>query len=368
VGVSPVAGLSPQKGSPALGATGYCGLPVTLTYAAAFAGALMASLTVTPVMRRAALRLGMLDVPTARKTHPDPVPYLGGMAILLAFVVAVVVGGFVAGDFVGGAQGAFPQLAAILGGGLLLAGLGLWDDLRTLPVWVRLLVEVGLGVLLYQAGVRVQLFHGDLLDLLLTLGWVVGITNAVNFLDNMDGLSVGISAIAGAYFFALAALSAQVLVAGFAAALTGGALGFLWYNRPPARIFMGDAGSLFLGFLLAALGLKLRFGNIERVTFFVPVAVMAVPILDTLTVSVSRMRQRASPFRAGKDHISHRLVKVGIPPTAAVALLYWGGITCGWIGAVIAYAKPHTAYMLMGWMVAVGIFLGALLLKVETDP
>src|SRR5436853_130754 len=145
------------------------------------------------------------------------------------------------------------------------------------------------AVALVGAGVAAHPFKNVVLDLPLNLGWVVGITNAVNYMDNMDGLSAGVVAIAAIYFFALAGLSGQILVASLAAALTGCALGFLWWNRPPARIFMGDAGSLFLGFVLAALGLKLRFNNIDRVTFFVPIAVLAIPILDALMVSVSRV-------------------------------------------------------------------------------
>jgi UDP-GlcNAc:undecaprenyl-phosphate GlcNAc-1-phosphate transferase len=334
------------------------------TYAIAFAAALGGALLATPVVRRMAFRFGVFDVPTERKLHTDPTPYLGGVGIILAFAAAVLAGGLARG-----LGGSYLQVGAILGGGLLLAAMGLWDDLRVVPGWIKVPAEMALGTALFAAGVRVELFRAWLPDLVLTLGWVVGITNAVNYLDNMDGLTAGVSAIASVYFFALAALSGQVLVAGFAAALAGCALGFLWYNRPPARIFMGDAGSLFLGFLLAALGLKLRFRNIERVTFFVPVAVMAVPILDALMVSISRVSRGLSPIRPGKDHASHRLVLVGIPSKATVGLLWFAAAACGWIGVVIAYAQPVTAYLLIGWLIAVGVFLGALLLRVEVgDP
>lgn len=335
-------------------------LGLTGTYLAAFAVALASALVATPIARRLALRLGIVDVPSERKSHTDPVPYLGGLAIILAFVVAML-----AGLLVRGLAGSYGQVAAILGGGLLLAGMGLIDDLRVVPGWLKVPVEIALGLVLYAVGVRAQLFNYLPLDLALTLGWVVGITNAVNYMDNMDGLSAGISAIAAAYFSVLAALSGQFLVAGLAAALAGCALGFLWHNRPPARIFMGDAGSLFLGFLLAALGLKLRFDNIARVTFFVPVAVMAVPVLDALMVSVSRVRRGLSPIEPGRDHASHRLVRVGIPPRAAVGLLYFTAIACGWLGAVIAYSPPLTAYMLMAFLIVVGGFVGFLLLRVE---
>lgn len=330
---------------------------------AAFAAALASALVATPVARRVAIRFGIVDMPAARKIHKDPVPYLGGLAIILAFVVAMTLG-----VLVRGLPGSYPQVVAILGGGLLLAAMGLWDDLHVVPGWIKVPIEIVVALWLFASGVRAQPFKFLPLDLPLNVAWVVGVTNAVNYQDNMDGLSAGVVAIAAGYFFVMAALTHQDLVASLAAALTGCALGFLWWNRPPARIFMGDAGSLFLGFLLAALGLELRFNNIDRVTFFVPIAVMAIPVMDALMVSVSRVMRGLSPIQPGKDHVSHRLVKIGIPPRAAVGLIYFASASCGWLGVVIAYAKPQTAYFLMGWLIVVALFLGWLLLKVKVDP
>lgn len=330
------------------------------TYLLAFVVALGFSLAATPLVRRAALRFNIVDRPIDRKIHTDPIPYLGGLAIVVAFTLSM--GG---GAIVGGYTDALGRIAVILGGGLFLSVLGLWDDLKVVPGWIKVPVELTLGVLLFLTGFKAQLFNFWPLDLLITLAWVIGITNAVNYMDNMDGLTSGVVAIAATYFFVLAALSGQFLVGGLAVALAGCALGFLWYNRPPARIFMGDTGSLFLGFLLAGLGLQLRFQNIAQVTFFVPVAIMAVPVLDALLVSVSRVRHGLSPIQPGRDHISHRLVKLGIPSSAAVGLLYFAAAACGWIGVVIAFAQPLTAYMLMGWLIIVGAFLGLLLLRVD---
>jgi len=331
-------------------------------YLAAFGAALVAALAGTPVALKAALRFGILDSPEERKIHSDPVPYLGGMAIILAFAAAVVVGGFMEGF-----GSTYGEVAAILAGGLVLAGIGLWDDLRFIHARVKFIAEIIVAGAVYLTGVRISLFHVPLLDLGLTVVWLVGVTNALNLLDNMDGLSAGVSAIASVCFFFLAALSGQFLVASLAAALAGCALGFLWYNRPPARIFMGDAGSLFLGFMLGVLGIKLRFANIERVTFFVPVAVLGVPILDTCLVIAARIKRGVSPFRPGQDHISHRLVRIGIPPKAAVGLLYAAAAGFGWMGIVIAYSRPLTAYMLMGGLIALSGFLGFLLTKVPEE-
>ncbi|HEU5002977.1 MAG TPA: MraY family glycosyltransferase [Actinomycetota bacterium] len=335
---------------------------MSVDYAAAFAVSLVGALVATPVARKVALRLGIVDMPAARKVHTDPVPYLGGVAIILAFV-----GSMALGVIVHPLSGSYGQVAAILGGGLVLAGMGLIDDLMVVPGWIKVPVEIVVALGLFAAHVRAQPFKHLALDLPLNIGWVVGVTNAVNYQDNMDGLSSGVVAIAAAYFFVMAALSHQVLVASLGAALTGCALGFLWWNRPPARIFMGDAGSLFLGFLLAALGLKLRFDNIDQVTFFVPICVLAVPIIDALMVSVSRVSHGLSPIQPGKDHVSHRLVKIGIPSRAAVGLIYFASASCGWLGVVIAYARPRTAYLLMGWLTAMALFLGWLLLRVKVE-
>lgn len=331
-----------------------------IDYIAAFSIAFVAALAVTPVARRLALRLRIVDAPTERKIHIDPVPYLGGVAIIVAFVATLIVGAAVRE-----VSGSYVRIAVILGGGLLLAVVGLVDDLKVVPGWVKVPLELALGGALFASGIRAELFGVAPIDLAITLAWVIGITNAVNYMDNMDGLSAGVAAIAAVYFGALAALSGQFLVASLSFALAGCALGFLWHNRAPAKIFMGDAGSLFLGFLLAALGLELRFDNISQITFFVPVAVMAVPILDALMVSISRVRRGLSPIHPGQDHTSHRLVKLGIPSGAAVSLIHFAAITSGWIGVVIAFSRPLTAYMLMGWVLVVATFLGAMLLRVK---
>lgn len=331
-----------------------------LTYVAAFSAALFASLVATPMARALAIRLGALDRPDERKLHTEPVPYLGGLAIIVAFVAAVG-----AGAALKGVGEAAPQVAAALAGALVMAGMGLWDDLRVVPGWIKVPLEIAAAALLFFVGTRAQLFGVPAIDFVVTVAWVVGITNAVNYMDNVDGLTAGTSAIAALFFAGLAIKSGQFVVASLGAAIAGCSLGFLWHNRAPARIFMGDAGSLFLGFLLAVLGLELKFDNIVRVTFFVPVAVLAVPILDALLVSVSRMRRGLSPIKPGRDHISHRLMRLGIRPTAVVILIYFVAAACGWLGVVIALARPITAYMLMGWLIVVGLFVGALLLKVD---
>lgn len=331
-----------------------------ITYVAAFVAALGTALIATPVARRLAVKYHILDHPNERKAHTDPVPYLGGLGIIAAFVAAMGLG-----VLVRDAGGSYDKVAVILGGSAVLAVMGLWDDLRVVPGWVKAGVEVSLALGLYAAGVRAHVFRNEL-DLIVTVLWVVGITNALNFLDNMDGITAGVSAIAAAYFALLAGLTGLFLLGALAAALAGCALGFLWYNRPPARIFMGDAGSLFLGFLLAAIGLELHFSSLRRMTFFVPIAILGVPIFDTVMISASRLLRGRAPHRPGLDHTSHRILRMGLQRRAVVALHYLAALACGSLGVVIAYAEPKTANLLMGWLVAAGACLVVLLVRVSS--
>jgi UDP-GlcNAc:undecaprenyl-phosphate GlcNAc-1-phosphate transferase len=243
-----------------------------------------------------------------------------------------------------------------------LALLGLADDLRGLPVWLRLVVEVGAGVVVYATGTRAHLAGAGLgLDAVVTVAWVVGITNAFNLLDNMDGLSAGVATIASFWFFVVGVVNGQYFVAILALALVGCAAGFLRHNRFPARIYMGDAGSLYLGFVLSVLALRLRSYASLRVTFLVPVMILAVPIFDTALVVVARAIQRRSPFHGGQDHTSHRLVFVGLPVPGAVALIYAFTMATGWLGVIMSQVSRGTSFLLAGWVAAIAAFLGVLL-------
>ncbi len=297
-----------------------------------FTAALVLALAATPAARRLALRTNMVDQPAQRKVHLTPTPLLGGLAIYLAVILALV---FFGDKFY------VHQVIGIVVGATLISFLGLWDDRMPLPAWAKLLGQIIPAVALILTGIQVSVFDWEPLNIAVTLLWVLFITNAVNFLDNMDGLSAGVSAMASGYFLLLAALSGQYLVGALAAALLGACIGFLVYNFNPASIFMGDTGSLFLGFVLAALGIKLRFPtNIPAVTWMVPVLVLGVPILDTSLVIISRLRRGKNPFTTpGKDHLSHRLVKMGYTRREAVLILYLLGSIFGMIAVFITQAS-----------------------------
>jgi UDP-GlcNAc:undecaprenyl-phosphate/decaprenyl-phosphate GlcNAc-1-phosphate transferase len=328
-------------------------------YGAVFAGTLVLSLLLTPLALRLALRRQLVDAPSTIKSQASPVPYLGGAAIVIAFVGVVMSAALLRPPVAG-----LDELALILGLGLLLAVLGLVDDLRGLSPWLRLAVEGGAGVALWAGATRTHLFWSDPLDLAITVVWVVAVTNAFNLLDNMDGLSAGVAAIAAAFFFVIAAVNGQFLVATLAIALCGCAIGFLRSNFHPARIYMGDAGALFLGFMLAVVGIRLRFDGPVQVTLFVPILVLGVALFDTALVTVNRLIHRRSPFLGGRDHTSHRMVMIGLSVPVSVSLIYLGAVSVGWLGLVMSRLDQTTGWLLMGWVLATAAFLAALLSRV----
>ncbi len=320
----------------------------------AFAVALIASLSLTVPVRQLALHLGMVDQPGPRKVHLAPIPMLGGLAIYLGFVLALLI--TTPGP-------TWTQIVGILAGATLLAIVGFLDDGGLLHHQVKLFVAMPVAALiLLVSGIRAQIFseflpgtRGALLDCCLTVLWVVGITASFSILDHMDGLCAGIAAIAAAFFLALALLSGQVLVGTLAAATLGAALGFLRWNFKPAKIFMGDGGAMFLGFLMATLSLKLRLPqNASSADWLIPVLVLGVPVFDTSLVSISRARRGLLPFTSpGKDHAAHRLANLGLGHKGAVLALYGLGIVFGAVALLLRrvpapanYAVPVVAVLL----------------------
>ncbi|HIE39224.1 MAG TPA: undecaprenyl/decaprenyl-phosphate alpha-N-acetylglucosaminyl 1-phosphate transferase, partial [Anaerolineae bacterium] len=248
-------------------------------YLLVFAGALVLAIGGTPLARLLAPRMGVMDQPSARKVHTRPVPRLGGAAIYLAVLAAAVILG---------ERYRFAQFGSIIIGATGISFLGLLDDRWGVRPIIKIVGQVLAALLLWATGVRVGTFHLPPLDLAITVFWVGYITNGLNLLDNMDGLAGGVAAIAAAYFALMCAFSGQYLVGALSAAVLGACLGFLFYNLNPASIFMGDSGALFLGFTLAAVGIKLRFPeNVTFDTWMVPVLVMGLPIFDTTLVILS---------------------------------------------------------------------------------
>jgi UDP-GlcNAc:undecaprenyl-phosphate GlcNAc-1-phosphate transferase len=313
------------------------------SYGGILVATLALSLVLTPMALRLALRLEVLDRPGPAKSHGEAMPYLGGAAIVVSFSAAVLVG-----TAVDPPPSGLPQLAAFLGLAVGLALVGLVDDVREgLSPWARVALEAGAGLAVSALGDGTHLagFPGWL-NTILTVVWVVGVTNAFNLLDNMDGLSAGVAAIAALAIFGVAWLHQRYLIAALAVALAGCAAGFLRHNFKPAKIYMGDAGSLFLGFVLAVLLLKLREHSIARVDMAVVLAIPGVALFDTALVTITRVAHRVSPFQGGQDHTSHRLVNLGFSVKQAVMTIYLAGAILG--GGALAMSEFGAAVRIIG--------------------
>jgi UDP-GlcNAc:undecaprenyl-phosphate GlcNAc-1-phosphate transferase len=308
------------------------------------------SLVATAASAWLARRLGALDRPGGYKAHAAPTPLLGGLGVAAGAVAGVGWGavGFAAHEMAG--------LSAVGAGAALMVAAGLVDDLRGLAPRSKLVSQLGAaavaGALLALLGVRLQLFLDWPLPAaaLLTVLWVVAITNALNFLDNMDGLCAGLGAIGAAALAAVNLRTGESAVAVAAAALAGACLGFLPHNWPRARVFLGDAGSMAIGFGLAGLsvlGVYTPGADTPKLAVTVPLVVLAVPALDLVLVVWLRLRSGRPPWLADRRHLSHRLVRRGLRPTAAVAALWATAAACGVAALVLPVLAPAEASILL---------------------
>ncbi len=321
------------------------------TILAIFLVALTVTALSTPQIRRLAMGMGFVDAPNKRKLHTGPIPLLGGIAIIVGALLAILLVVIIVYDD-------FPRsiIGVLLSSGVV-ALTGLLDDRLGLPAWAKLAGQFAGFVVLVYFGIRVRLPIPDAFNYLITFIWLAGISNALNFMDNMDGLSAGVSAVAAAFILLFGLTNGQFLVSSLAAALLGACLGFLRFNFQPAQIYMGDTGSLFLGFLLAVLGLQLRFPeNSPFVTWMVPVLVLGLAIFDMSLVVISRLRRGISPNTAGKDHTSHRLVERGLSQREAVLTLYLCGGALGMIAVYVTQATIVEGYFIGGLVALLAIY------------
>lgn len=306
-----------------------------------FGGTFILVSFLTAVMRRVALSLGVVDRPSeAHKTHQNPVPYLGGVAIVLGVTIISVASSIVS-DF---SRATIWLALSVLLPAILLGVVGLIDDIKRLSPWPRFIVQS--SVALISAGILIATetlgspTGSVFIDVAVTVLWIVGLTNAINFFDNVDGGASGTVAISSFILFLLAIQGGQILIAALAIVLSGATLGFLVWNRPPARIYMGDAGALFLGVLIASLTIRLEPSPInDFAAFSVPVLLMAIPILDTSVAVTKRVLRGVSPFQGGRDHLSHRLMRMGFNKRKAVLLLWAFTIFFGGISLLISEAS-----------------------------
>lgn len=294
----------------------------------------------TPLVKMLAVALGAMDVPDARKVHKIPIPRLGGLAIYQAFVIAVLAG-VPYSNSIGG----------ILVGGTFIVLLGILDDVYQLPAKVKLLGQICCALVLVAFGIRMEWianpFGGDYiyfeyLSVPLTVFWVVAFTNVTNLIDGLDGLAAGVGAIASFTTGCLAAQAGYMETAMLSAALFGAIMGFIRYNFNPATIFMGDTGSMFIGFTLAAISLEGVVKTAASISLIVPAIVMGVPILDTAFAILRRYHNGRPIFQPDKGHIHHRLLALGMNQKQAVLFVY--GITAILAVAAVLYAELNGIY------------------------
>ena len=328
--------------------------------AAAFA---LTGLLTWPV-RALAIRLGAMDAPNmARKTQAQPVPYLGGVAIALGISIVT----FAALFFSDENELIIERGLTAIIPALFLGAVGLIDDIRSLPAWPRLVVQTMVGTLialvLVQTGTLGIAFESDVINTLVTIFWIVGICNSINFLDNMDGAASGAVAIAALGVFIIAFDRGQVLLSALTIVTAGATIGFLMWNKSPAKIYMGDAGALFLGVIISVATIRLNPG-ITPIwqSLAIPLMLLAVPLLDTCVAVLSRLARGLSPLTGGKDHLSHRLVRAGLTrPMAAISLWSASGV-CALFALGVYFFSDSLGLLLIvvftvGWLTALTLFL-----------
>jgi UDP-GlcNAc:undecaprenyl-phosphate GlcNAc-1-phosphate transferase len=333
-----------------------------------------------PVVKRACFARGWLDRPGGRKRHPAPIPRLGGIAFFLSFALTVVAG-FATAPAVAGLPGlralvpevvralqdahrVGPQLVGLLGGALLIFLTGLLDDLlgEKFPVGLKLLGQSAAAALAVFSGIQVEFTGVPLLNVAVSFLWILGISNAFNLLDNMDGLAVGVAVSSAFIFFLNAVALEEIFLCLILAAFAGALAGFLRQNLHPARVFMGDSGALFIGYTLSSLTILEHYVSPASSSLFpvlMPPLVLAVPLIDTFSVMHIRISEGRPIYRGDRCHLSHRLVAAGIPEPQAVRFLLLLTLALG-MGA-LSLADASTTRSL--WTVAYTAALATLVLR-----
>lgn len=303
-------------------------------------------------LAKIAINFGILDRPDSkRKIHRQSKPLLGGIGMYGAFTFTIMINValiFVLEKFnmlplalkphISGILARAPQIIAVLLTSLILVFIGLVDDIKGLSAKTKLFLQFILALIVFLSGIRITLFINNIfVSGFLTIFWIIGITNAFNLLDNMDGLSCGIAFISSLIFFIIGYSNNQLFVATILACFMGVLLGFLRFNFPPAKVFMGDAGSLFIGYTLSLLTIINTYYTTETPTsapIIMPILILAIPIFDTFSVIWIRLKNKVSIFKADKNHLSHRLVKIGMSPKNAVFFIYLVNFSIG-LGALL---------------------------------
>ena len=311
----------------------------------------------TPLVKILARKIGAMDIPKDnRRMHKIPIPRAGGLAIFLGFMVAYLIFGTINSE-----------IRAILIGSVLIVVLGVLDDVKNLRPLVKMAGQIVAALIPVLAGVQVRsitnpfsdsgYLHLGLWAIPLTVIWIVGITNAVNFIDGLDGLACGVSTIGILTMFTISVLLSEVDVVVAMAALAGGCIGFLPYNLNPAKIFMGDTGSMLLGYLLAAFSVQGLFKFYAVISFAVPFLMLGLPIFDTAFAIIRRLAHGQSPMHADRGHVHHRLIDMGFDTKQSVAILYALSAVLG-LSAVVVATSGEAKVIILAVAVLLCFFVG----------
>lgn len=327
---------------------------------AVFALAGVIAYVLTPFVKQFAHKIGAIDVPKdSRRMHKKPVPRLGGLAIFLAFLCTMLVFGDID-----------RQTLCILIGATIIVVLGIFDDVMALGAKLKFVVQIGAAAIpVCFGGLRIEMFSNlnpfsdnpyislGVLAIPVTIIWIVGITNAVNLIDGLDGLAVGVSSIASLTMLAVGLLVGEMPIALIMAALTGACIGFLPYNLNPAKIFMGDTGSTFLGFMLSTMSIMGMFKFYAIVSFAVPFLILGLPIFDTAVAIIRRVLSGRSPMSPDRGHVHHRLMDMGFNQKQSVAILYAISGTLG-LAAVVLTSSGELRALVLVFAVILAIAVG----------
>jgi len=332
--------------------------------AALLAAAVLALLS-TPVVRSLAVRMGAVDVPKdGRRMHNRPIPRMGGLAIFLGFLLSVLV--FLP---------LTAQLRSMLLGAVIIVVLGIMDDIHALPAKPKLVVQIIAALVAVLGGNRIYILSNinifskepywelGILSIPISVLWIVAITNAVNLIDGLDGLACGVSTISSMTLLVIALIVSEPDVAILTAALAGGCLGFLPYNLNPAKIFMGDTGSTFLGYVLAVVSISGLFKFYTIISFAVPFLMLGLPIFDTCFAILRRLAKGQSPMAPDRGHIHHRLIDMGFSQKQAVAVLYVISAILGLSAVVLTTSGTGKAMLFLLALCIAGWFAWRLFLS-----
>ena len=338
---------------------------IILAYGYFLVFSFFASTVFVSLVRRFALKYGIVAIPREDRLHKEKTPLLGGVGIFASFYFTILFNLLCVQmgmpffsehfeelhPFMMGAVNRFDQLVVILIAAGAIFLLGLLDDFKSLGPKRKLLYQVLLATILYFNDIRVTVFPGlEVVGFILTVGWIVFITNAFNLLDNVDGLTGGVAVIASFILLMFCIIAGQVLISILLLIFIGALLGFLKYNYPPASIFMGDAGSLFIGFMLGTLTVMSTFQDSSvssLVPVVAPVMILSVPIYDTISVVMIRVKNRKSIFVGDKNHFSHRLLAIGMSTRQAISFIYLIGLCTGMAALTLRVSDTYSQVILL---------------------